>query len=180
MSMNPDLSGRLISRIDHPPLLDVFGPTIEVLTADIGVAPDDAPALLRGSIPPGGVIPLHAHGEPETFYVLAGELQGLVMTADGAHWLPVRTGQIFHVPAGARHALRNVGAVPGVALLITTPVMAEFFTQVGTHLDDTTTPRPPTPEQLERFARFSDEHGFWNAPDDENARVGIDLNGGDR
>jgi hypothetical protein len=45
--------------------IDVLGPTIQFLTSpDDG---DDAPCVMRGTVPPDVVVPLHSHADPETF-----------------------------------------------------------------------------------------------------------------
>jgi quercetin dioxygenase-like cupin family protein len=173
MTFDPDLTGRVISPA-QPVRRDVFGPTIEILTT--GTAADSAPALLRGTVPTGVVVPMHAHGDPETFVVLAGQLEGLVVSNEEATWLTVDTGQVFHVPPNARHALRNTGPQPAVALIVSTPRMAEFFDLMGIPLDSPDSPRrPPTPDELDRMLRLSAERGYWNATPEENAAVGIEL-----
>lgn len=56
--------------------LDVLGPTLTMITpAD---ARDDAPCVMRGTIPPGLAIPLHSHPEPETHLAIEGEVDALV------------------------------------------------------------------------------------------------------
>ena len=55
--------------------IEVFGPTIQSLTS-----PDDgehAPCVMRGTTPPGAVVFLHSHAEPETFLALSGEFEAL-------------------------------------------------------------------------------------------------------
>jgi hypothetical protein len=62
-------------------VLDVCGPTIEFLTS-----PDDEHdefRVMRGVIPPGAVIPLHSHDDPEDFYIVAGARQFLVQGPEG-------------------------------------------------------------------------------------------------
>ena len=133
--------------------------------------------LLRGTIPPGGLVPMHAHEDPETFYVLSGNVEGLVYPADSdAQWVPLRAGQVFHVPPGARHALRNTGDEPNVALVISTPQMAGFFTAIGEPIDESDASRqPPDPDRLLHMQQQSAARGYWNATPEESSAVGIDL-----
>ena len=76
--------------------LEILGPTVEILTGIGG--PDDAPCLIRGTIPPGVVVPMHSHAEPETFLGLSGELEALVVSSEGPAWIPVGPGDVFDVP----------------------------------------------------------------------------------
>jgi mannose-6-phosphate isomerase-like protein (cupin superfamily) len=163
---------QVVSRPD-PLLLDHLGPTIEVLTRDD--VPATMPGLARGTIVPGGFVPMHSHSDPETFYVLDGELQGLTYpTPDAARWVPVRAGQIFHVPPGARHALRNVSDAPSSTLIISSLDMIAFFEQTGRPLTSVDEPRPaPAPETIDRMLRVAREHGHWLAPPELNAEVGL-------
>jgi gentisate 1,2-dioxygenase len=85
--------------------LSVLGPTIQVLTPP--EADDTWPCLMRGTIPPGVVIPMHAHADPETFIVVSGEVEGLVVDGDDTTWTRIAGGDVFHVPGGAKHAWRN-------------------------------------------------------------------------
>jgi quercetin dioxygenase-like cupin family protein len=50
---------------------------------------------------------MHAHPDPETFVHLSGGLEGLRESEDGFRWTPIRPGEVFHVPSGAKHAFRN-------------------------------------------------------------------------
>ena len=174
MTFSSDRAAYLLGR-DRPVVLDVLGPTIEILTE--AVDDPSAPTLLRGTIPPGGVVPVHAHEDPETFLVLSGDVEGLVYPADSdPRWVPVRAGQVFHVPPGARHALRNTGDEPNVALVISTPQMAEFFTAIGEPIDAPDAPRqPPDPGRLLHMQQESAARGYWNATPEQNSGVGIDL-----
>src|ERR1700737_2320050 len=55
-------------------ILDVLGPYIQHLTALSD--DDDGYCLIRSNFPAGVVVPVHSHPDRETFYILAGELQG--------------------------------------------------------------------------------------------------------
>ena len=79
--------------------LSVLGPTIQVLTPP--EADDAWPCLMRGTIPPGMFIPMHAHADPETFYVISGEVEGLVVGGDHATWTPIAGGDVFRVLGAA-------------------------------------------------------------------------------
>lgn len=163
---------------DKLSVLDVFGPTIEILTR--AVHDPSAPTLLRGTLPPGVVVPMHAHNEPETFVVVSGELEGLIYPSEGEpKWTALQSGQVFHVPPNARHALRNSRTEPNVAIIISTVGMAEFFAEIGEPVASTHDPvEPPTRQRLQRMAELALERGDWNATLEENSAVGIEIPGG--
>ncbi len=134
--------------VDDVEAIDVLGPTIEVLVP----GDRDEPCVLRGTVPPGGLAPLHSHPDPETFVALSGELEGF---ADGG-WVRIAPGDVFHVPPNARHAFRNRSAEPAVAAVITTARLRRFFREIGAPIGT-----PPSPERLERFARIAQRYGHW-------------------
>jgi quercetin dioxygenase-like cupin family protein len=128
------------------------GATLEYLTA----IEDGAPCAIRGTLPPGGVVPLHSHGDPETFVVQAGEAAAFT----GDRWLPVGPGDVHHIPGDVRHAWR-VGPEPAVMIVITTATMARFFLEIA--------------ERPDAFLAISDRYGYWNATPEENAEIGITV-----
>jgi quercetin dioxygenase-like cupin family protein len=154
--------------------LDVLGPTIQYITPLD--ADGDLPCVMRGTIPPGGVVPLHSHADPETFLSLSGEPEVCRLSADRFEWVPVDPGQALYVPPHARHAWRNRSSEPAVAVLVTTATMGRFFREIGTAADQTdTNGQPPSPAALQRFVEAAQRHGHWLATPEENARVGIDV-----
>jgi quercetin dioxygenase-like cupin family protein len=130
------------------------GATVEYLTP----VEDGAPCVMRGTIPPGGVVPLHSHADPETFLMVEGEMHGF---RDG-RWELVEAGDVVHIPGHVRHAWRNVSRLPAVSHLVTTATMGRFFREVaGATLDE--------------FLAISDRYGYWNATPEENAEVGLQI-----
>ena len=156
-----------------PLTLDVLGPTVQVLTPVDG--DPEAPCALRGTIPPGLVVPLHAHPDPETFVMLSGELDGFQAPSG---WRRARPGDAVHVPGGVRHAWRNPGAEAAVSIVVTTARMGAFFAEIGTPLAPGERPAgPPAPDAVERLLRAAARLGHWNASPAENAAIGIALPG---
>ena len=80
------------------------GATVEILTP-VG---DGLPCVMRGTIPAGGIVPLHSHADPETFLMLDGEIEGFV----AGEWSRIAAGDVLHVPGHIRHAWRNRRTVP--------------------------------------------------------------------
>jgi mannose-6-phosphate isomerase-like protein (cupin superfamily) len=153
--------------------LSVLGPTIQVLTPP--EADDAWPCLMRGTIPPGVVIPMHAHADPETFIIVSGEVEGLALADDEANWIRIGPGDIFHVPGGARHAWRNPTSGPVAMFIVSTSKLARFFQEVGVPVQSGAPPDSPSPEALRHFQAVSERYGYWNATPEENAQVGISL-----
>jgi quercetin dioxygenase-like cupin family protein len=151
--------------------VDVFGPTVEFLTSPAEEHNDFC--AMRGVIPPGVSVPLHSHPDTEDFIVLSGEVEALRQGSQGYEWVVVKAGDYVHVPSNARHAWRNVGTEPNIALMITTPKLGRFFQEVGRPV--TGAPQSVSPEELTHFLRVATAYGYWNATPEENAAVGIRL-----
>jgi quercetin dioxygenase-like cupin family protein len=153
---------------------DIMGVEIRYLI-EPGVE-DNRPCIMRGVIPPGIVVPLHSHEDPETFFQLSGEMEGLSMSDEGFEWLRVRPGDVFHIPRNARHALRNLSQAPSIAFLITTSKMGRFFGEISKPaVVGTRSPMPPSEETIQHFLKTAARYGYWNATPEENARIGISL-----
>jgi quercetin dioxygenase-like cupin family protein len=129
------------------------GATIEFLTA----VEDGAPCVMRGTIPAGGVVPLHSHEDPETFIVQAGEAESYT---DG-DWIRVGPGDVHAIPGHVKHAWRNRSGDPSVMYLLSTATMARFFREVA--------------DRPEEFLAISARYGYWNATLEENAAIGLTV-----
>ena len=156
----------------HVKAIDVLGPTIQFLTA-----PEDstAPCIMRGSIPAGVSIPLHSHGDPETFIVISGTVEGLIHRETDFEWVRVNPGDIFHVPGHAKHAWRNEGLVPAVMIIVSTSRMGRLLQELGRPMLPLRPVAPPAPAEIQRFLQTSERYGYWNASPAENAQVGLAL-----
>jgi hypothetical protein len=83
---------RTAHRVDLDTLatVTVLGPTLGYITP---VVDDDAaPCVMRGEIPPGGIVGLHSHAEPETFVMLSGDAEAALrafieMAERYGHWI---------------------------------------------------------------------------------------------
>ena len=130
------------------------GATLEYLTP----LEDGAPCLMRGTIPPAGVVPLHSHADPETFIVVEGE--ALAFSDD--EWELVEAGDVHHIPGQVRHAWRNHTTRPAVMYVVSTATMARFFREVAGAGPD-------------RFLAISARYGYWNATPEGNAAIGLTV-----
>ncbi|MBO0709944.1 MAG: cupin domain-containing protein [Acetobacteraceae bacterium] len=152
-------------------MFDLFGPTVQFLTAE--EADDSGPCILRGVIPPGGFVPLHSHGDPETFIVASGKIEVFSSSAAGMRWIQLGPGDIFHIPGDTRHAWRNRSSGPGIAIVVTTPKLGRFLREVGRPVArEGQPPAAPTGEQIQHFLTTSQTYGYWNATPEENAEIG--------
>lgn len=174
--MDPDFGGRVAYCVDPGAVeaFDVLGSTIEFLVS--AHACEHAPCVMRGTIPPGGFVPLHSHPDPETYLPVSGELEGLVPSDERFRWIPIAPGEVFHVPHGARHAFRNQSEQPAVAFILSTARRGRFFREIGVPLVEGAPPSgPPSGEAVRRFLEVAEKYGHWNATPEENVRAGIYL-----
>lgn len=148
--------------------LDLIGPEIRLVTP----LPKEGEGycLFEARVPPGVFVPIHAHDDRETFYIISGEIEGLLET----RWRRFVPGNVFDVPGGAKHAFRNVSTTDVLLLVITTIALGRFFQSVGRPLSEVP-PGPPSPDTLQRFAQASLAEGHWLGSVDDNAAVGISL-----
>ena len=153
-------------------ILDVFGPVVEFLTM-----PEDEHndfCVMKGELPPGGVIPLHSHIDTEEFIVISGEIEALKKDTHGYEWTRAKKGDYIHIPRNTQHAWRNVSSKPAVLHIIVTNKMGQFFQEIGRPVSNP--PQPVTLDELSHFAAVSAKYNYWNATPEENAAVGIKLN----
>jgi quercetin dioxygenase-like cupin family protein len=161
----------MIGKNAHTPDVEVFdmlGPTFRYVTPLSDA--DGGYCVLKGTVPPGVVVPIHSHAARETFYILAGELEAL----KGDRWQTFGAGDVFDVPGGTKHAFRNVSAESVSVLIVTTMAMARFFRRVGRPIANVP-PGPPSNEVLQWFAQASLAEGHWLGNAADNAAVGITL-----
>lgn len=151
--------------------VDLFGPSVEFLTSPFD--PQNDFCVLRGTIPPGCLAPLHSHHDVEDFYVISGEVLALRQGAHGYESFVCKAGNYIRVPGGVRHGWRNVSSEAFVALIITTPTLGKFFFEAGRPVEAAS--QPPSAEDLVRLASVSAKYGYWNAAPEEVAAAGIRL-----
>jgi quercetin dioxygenase-like cupin family protein len=153
-----------------PAVLDLFGPTVEILTSA-----SEAYCVILGAIPPGVCVPMYAHADFEGFFVVSGAVQVLAERDGGFAWLDAKQGDFFQIPGGAKHGFRNTSGAPVVQFITTTPRLGQFFKEVGRPVTSGSAPPPPSPDELRRFAAASVRYGHRLGSPEENAAVGIRL-----
>jgi quercetin dioxygenase-like cupin family protein len=155
-------------------VLDVMGATIQLLT---GPADDDSsPCVMRGTIPPGVFVPLHSHRDPETFVMVAGEVEGIAKSDGEVRWVRIVPGDIFHVPGGAKHAFWNRSHEPAVSIVMSTSRLGRFFQEAGTPMPPgASPPEQPSGEKIQHFLRVAERYRHWIADAEENAQLQMSL-----
>jgi quercetin dioxygenase-like cupin family protein len=81
---------------------------------------DEAPCILKGTIPSGVSIPIHSHDVVEIVFVLSGNIEVLVEASGKLHWVEASAGDLVEIPSNAKHAFRNRSQNPMLNLLFTT------------------------------------------------------------
>jgi quercetin dioxygenase-like cupin family protein len=135
---------------------------------------EEAYCVMRGTLPAGVGVPLHSHGDAESFYVLSGEAEALVQTEGGLEWHALRPGDFIHIPGGTKHAWRNVSREPMAALITCTANLGRAFGEMG-QLAPEGGKRTPTPADIQGLVEISDRYGYWLGSREENAAVGISF-----
>ena len=131
----------------------------------------DTICLIRGTMPPGVVVPLHSHEEPELLYILEGSLE--VFRSSG--WMRAGVGEVVLIPGNIKHALRNSSSVPMTLALVTKSELYKFFRELAKPFDAKQRPAPPTPEAMQELFRVAAKYGYWLASPEENAAIGLKI-----
>jgi quercetin dioxygenase-like cupin family protein len=151
-------------------ILDLLGPKIEPLT----LPEEGSYCVVKGTIPQGFAVPLHSHGDAESFYVLSGEAQFLMETARGLEWQTLRPGDFVHITGAAKHAWCNVSHQPMEALITCTAKLGRALRELAQPKNEGGR-QAATKEDIQRLAEISARYGYWLGSPEENAEVGISL-----
>jgi quercetin dioxygenase-like cupin family protein len=154
-------------------LLEVFGPSLQFLVTPQSI--DDAPCVMKGTIPPGVSVPIHSHAGIEAFYVLSGEIEVLSEEGGNARWIKAGPGDFIEVPSNAKHGFRNRSQRPVVQLITTTSKLGRFFQEIGRSINQNANVSPRLPEEIQQFLITAERYGYWLATPEENAVFGISL-----
>jgi len=155
---------------------DVFnagGVLLEFLASPEEVG--DAICLIRGTMPPGVVVPLHRHEEPELLYVLEGTLEVYRSNEGSAGWTAARVGDVVVIPGNVKHALRNGSSLPVTLALVTKSELYAFFRELAKPFDPNLRLTPPTAEEIQEFFAVAAKYGYWLASAEENAAIGLSI-----
>jgi quercetin dioxygenase-like cupin family protein len=147
--------------------LEVFGPSVQFLVAP--QPSDEAPCVMKGTIPPGVSVPMHSHPGIEAFFVLSGDVEVFSDEGGKAHWIAAGPGDFIEVPSNAKHGFRNRSQHPVIQLITTTSKLGRFFQEVGRPIIQGERVSPPTPDEIQRFVKTAERYGYWLATPEENA-----------
>ena len=142
------------------------------------VSPNEAEAeicLIRGTMPPGAVVPLHSHADVELFYILEGSVEAFQASDGARRWTTVDAGHTVTIPGNTKHALRNTSALPATIVVVTTSKLYEFFREVSKRFDPSQSPAPPTSDELKEFLKTVERYGYWMGSPEENAAIGLSM-----
>ena len=81
----------------------------ELQRHDLGV-PGREVIQMRVEIDPGVALPMHSHPGEEIVYVLEGTWE---LQVEGKGTMTLKAGGVSFVPAGAKHAAKNIGSSKG-------------------------------------------------------------------
>lgn len=135
----------------------------------------DAICLIRGTMPPGVVVPLHSHEDLELLYVLEGTLEVYRSNEGPAGWTEAAAGDVVVIRSNVKHALRNGSSLPVTLALVTKSQLYAFFRELAKPFDSNQRPTPPTPEEIQELFAVAAECGYWLASPEENAAIGLYL-----
>jgi quercetin dioxygenase-like cupin family protein len=85
---------------------------VELQRHDISYAGHEA-VMARGDFNPGAAVPKHTHPGEEIAYILEGTI---VLEIEGKPPATLKAGDVFFVPAGTVHAVKNTGTTTGKIL----------------------------------------------------------------
>jgi quercetin dioxygenase-like cupin family protein len=85
--------------------IDLFGPSFQFLVAP--QPSDEAPCVIKGTIPPGVPVPIHRHPGVEACFVLSGNVEVLSDEGGELHWIAAGPWDFIEIPTGAKHGFRN-------------------------------------------------------------------------
>ncbi len=134
-----------------------------------------AQCIMEGTLPGGIVVPLHTHPDPESFYLLEGEMELYLEDGSTSGWRTVRTGELAVIPGSAKHAWRNNSQVPCRALMVTGPFVYGFFRDIGRPVDGTHPAQAPDATVMAKVVEAAQRNQLWLATPQENEAIGIHL-----
>lgn len=149
-------------------IIDMVGARFEMV-ARMGALPADT-VFFRTRMPPGKLVPLHSHIDPECFYVLEGCLE-VFLVDEAPKWHAIQMGQSLLVADGIKHAVRNPGETAADLILATNNRFASFLGKAG-HLVTADAPFvPPSSDDIQHMLQVSRAYGYWNASPAESATI---------
>jgi quercetin dioxygenase-like cupin family protein len=140
--------------------------------------PDQAKAdicLMRATVPPGAVVPLHSHSasDVELIYILEGSLESYLFKDGTAGWTTVGMGDLVTIPGNTKHAWRNTSGFPATVIVVTTSRMYAFFRELAKPFDPDQPASPPTRQEIQEIFEVAARYGYWMGSPEENTAIGL-------
>ena len=127
----------------------------------------DAICLIRGTMPPGVVVPLHRHKDPELLYVLEGTLEVYRSSEGSAGWTVARVGDVVVVPGNVKHALRKVQLFRSPWPWSLNRSSTRFFVSLPSLLIRIYNPHHQRPKRYRSSLQSPQSNGYWLASCEE-------------
>jgi len=154
-------------------VFEVLGARVEFLVGP--QADDEAPCIIRGTMPPGVSVPIHSHKAVEVFFILSGNIEVLLEDGGKMSWVEASAGNLIEIPSKAKHAFRNSSQHPVINLLYTTSDHGRYFQEIGRPATSEESVSPPALDEIQRLLETARRYGYWFATPEENASVGITI-----
>ena len=106
-------------------VFEVLGASVEFLLGP--EADDEAPCIIRGTMPPGVSVPIHSHKAVEVFFILSGNIEVLIEDGGKMSWVEASAGNLIEIPSKAKHAFRNRSQHPVINLPTRPPSTGATF-----------------------------------------------------
>jgi len=132
-------------------------------------------SVMRGGIPPRGVIPLHSHADPEIFYLTQGTMDVFQDDGISSGWQTATVGDVVTIAGRVKHALRNSGSTLVATVLVSENRLYQFFRELAKPLEAGAPPPVPTPEVMQQLFEVAARYGYRIGSPSENKAIGIDL-----
>ena len=165
---------RTVVFAEATPTFDVGGSQLQFV-APPDLIGSESMSILRGTLPVGGIVPLHSHSDSESFYVLCGEMEAYLDDSKSPGWQRVKPGELAVIRGDVKHAWRNMASEPCVALVFTGKAVCNFLQELARPLDAAPAHDASGPEQMEKMAVLAMMFSQWLATPEENAAIGLTV-----
>jgi len=135
----------------------------------------DAICLIRGTMPPKVVVPLHKHADPELLYVLEGSLQVYRSNEAASGWTDAGAGDAIIIPGSVKHALRNISSVRVTLALVTKSELYSFFRELARPFNPNQPAVARGSEAMQQLFEVAAKYGYWLGSPAENAAIGLNT-----
>jgi uncharacterized cupin superfamily protein len=130
-------------------------------------------SVMLGSVPPQGMVYLHSHAEPESFYILDGEMEVYQETESKAEWTRVKKGYFVAIRSDVKHAWRNTSSSLCSVIILTGADVYAFLRELCELTQSNTDETASSSRILAKIQELAAAHHFWISSPEENAAIGL-------